>query len=177
MSKIEYDPERRQFTVNTRTKIYKLDKQEQSDLMDAMLSFSESNEPQIGIFWLDVNECDLFGVLTADFKSIKPDLKNRRIYPKLHYQVWSKLRYKALAKGDRETAKKFTGNYTQVHRGRVNYENGKFVVYVGDWLPDYIEMLTPLIQAYFNIDDESDIEYVIDEHWNIGRGFSGDKFL
>lgn len=151
-------------------------KKDHDELMNSMLSFAESDKPQVGIFWLDVTDSDLFGVHTEDFDKIQPDKNGRVIYPKLHYQVWNKDKYKAIAKKDIQLANKFKGDYTKVHRGRVNYENGKFLVYVGNWIPKYKDMLSALICAYFNLDPDQ-FKFVVDEHWNLNHGFSGDKFM
>lgn len=139
-------------------------------LVAAMQCFAESREPQIGIFWLDTDECDLFGIYKTDAAKIKPDRIGRRIYGKLA-DVWRKEHFKELAQNG--IAERFIGDYTMIPRGRVNQEGEEFVVYVGSWIDDLKSMLTPLINCYFNIDT---FRYEKDIHWELGHGFSGDKF-
>jgi hypothetical protein len=59
-------------------------------------------------------------------------------YPHLHRQVWAKEHFRAEAKQE-ET--KFTGDYTQVPRGRVAWNVNKFIVLVGKWAKPVAEEL------------------------------------
>ena len=132
-------------------------------LVAAMEGFAESHEPQIGIFWLDTDECDLFGIFKTEAAKVRPDRLGRRIFGKEHF--------KELAQ--KGIAERFVGDYTMIPRGRVNQEGEEFVVYVGSWIDELEPMLTPLINCYFNI---TDFRYEKDIHWELGHGFSGDKF-
>lgn len=85
--------------------------QEKHDsLVAAMECFAESREPQIGIFWLDTDECDLFGIFKTDSAKVKPDRMGRRIYGKLHADMWRKEHFKELAQ--KGTAERYFGDYT-----------------------------------------------------------------
>lgn len=140
------------------------------ELMDIMQSFSDDS-PKVGIFWYDIGNKDLFGIMTGDAnKYIRRDGKS--VYPKLHAQVWKKEHYRELAKCIPVDQQKFKGNYTTIPRGRINMTaEGKFEVYVGSWIQKYEDSITPLIKLYFNIEN---FTYVIDSHWELGHGFSGD---
>lgn len=150
-------------------------KNSDKSLLDSMKSLAESDKPQVGIFWFDKNEFELFGVHKSDADSVTPDSSGRRIYPKLHYQLWNKDKFRAKAKG--ENYLRFNGNYVDTPRGRVNKEGDEFILYVGDWIDEPYaqkDTLIELIKAEFNLDN---LTVVIDPHWNIGHGFSGDKFM
>ena len=66
---------------------------------------------------------------------------------------------------------KFTGDYTQIPRGRVAWNIDKFIVLVGKWAEENQEELTALINRYFALPY---FEFVYDEHWDLGHGWSGD---
>jgi len=140
------------------------------DLVKVMKSFAESSKPKIGIFWLDTDpdDPDLFGISKIDEDKIPTDNKGRKIYPKLHYQIYDKIKFKNRAKGIKDP--RFESDYTKIPRGRINKEGNKYVVYVGSWIKEYKDMLTPLIQYYFKLNK---FEYQIDSHWELGHGFSG----
>ena len=89
-------------------------------------------------------------------------------YPHLHRQVWAKEYFKAQAKHE-ET--KFKGDYTQVPRGRVAWNIDKFIVLVGHWAEPLLDELTALVEEEFSLPY---FEFVYDEHWDIGHGWSGD---
>lgn len=89
-------------------------------------------------------------------------------YPHLHRQVWAKEYFKAQAKHE-ET--KFKGDYTQVPRGRVAWNIDKFIVLVGHWAEPLLDELTALVEKEFSLPY---FEFVYDEHWDIGHGWSGD---
>ena len=146
-------------------------KDKHDSLVAAMANFAESREPQIGIFWLDTDECDLFGVCKTDAAKVRPDRMGRRIYGKLHADIWRKEHFKELAQSG--VAERYVGDYTMIPLGRVNQEGEEFVVYVGSWIDELAPMLTPLINCYFNIES---FRYEKDIHWELGHGFSGDKF-
>lgn len=87
----------------------------------------------------------------------------------LHKNIWQKEFYK-------NKDKRFQGDYTLIPIGRVfefkkdNKES--FKVFVGEWINKYTEAKEQIIEE-FNLQNQ-DIEFIIDEHWNIGQGWSGD---
>lgn len=156
-------------------KIIKNSKSNHDSLMNAMKSMAESDKPQVGIFWFDRDSFELFGVHKRDAELTPIDSSGRRIFNKLHYQVWNKDKYRAKALG--ENYLRFSGDYTKTPRGRVNKEGDKFLVYVGSWINEPYakkEILTELIKEEFNLPE---FDFVIDSHWEIGHGFSGDRFM
>ena len=66
---------------------------------------------------------------------------------------------------------KFKGDYTQIPRGRVAWTIDKFIVLVGKWAEPIQEELTALLEAEFSLPY---FEFVYDEHWDLGHGWSGD---
>ena len=82
--------------------------------------------------------------------------------------VWAKEYFRAQAK---HLDTKFKGDYTQVPRGRVAWTIDKFIVLVGKWAEPIQEKLTELLEQEFSLPY---FEFVYDEHWDLGHGWSGD---
>jgi len=149
-----------------------LTEEERKAQMDDMSSFVEPM-PSVGIFWYDPKDHTLFGVR-------KKELTPREVeeaaemgkpfinYPHLHRQVWAKEYFCAQAK---HTETKFKGDYTQIPRGRVAWTIDKFIVLVGHWAEPIQDELTELIEEAFALPY---FEFVYDEHWDLGHGWSGD---
>ena len=85
-------------------------------------------------------------------------------------QARSKLKeyFRAQAKNEKT---KFTGDYTQVPRGRVTWNIKKFIVLVGHWAEPIFNELTELVEQEFSFPY---FEFVYDHHWDLGHGWSGD---
>ena len=131
------------------------------------MEYSSQKHPQIGIFWYDVNKDDLFGVNKTDAEDLQfvhgydGDIKQ---YKYLHKDIWTK----EFRKGKDE---RFVGDYTMIPRGRVcqyNDERG-FTVYVGDWIDNYPQVKQEII---YEFDLPENTNFVKDEHWDIGHGWS-----
>ena len=135
---------------------------EHNGIIEAMRPYlNDEEKPQIGIFWYDEKENDFFGVNSLDYDEVQ-EINNRRTYPKLHKTVWQKQRH-------RGKDKHYLGDYTMVPRGRVNYENGEFVVYVGNWIDNYSKDVSELLTDYFNLNR---FRFKKDIHWDLGHGWS-----
>ena len=140
--------------------------------MADMKSFDEQM-PSVGIFWYDQEDHTLFGVYKKEVtpKEVE-DAAEKGIpfinYPRLHRQIWAKEYFKAQAK---HIETKFKGDYTQIPRGRVVWNIDKFIVLVGHWAEPILEELTELIEKEFSLPY---FEFVYDEHWDLGHGWSGD---
>lgn len=141
-------------------------------MMNDMRSFDEPM-PSVGIFWYDPVEKNFFGVNKQEItpKMIE-DAADNGIpyinYPTLHRQVWKKEYFRALATHE---STKFKGDYTQIPRGRVAWAIDKFVVFVGQWAKDLEPELTELIEKEFALPY---FDFLYDEHWDLGHGWSGD---
>ena len=102
---------------------------------------------------------------------------------KLHKNYWAKQHHRAKAKGDINSIFYIENNYTQIPRGRVFVRpDGSIYVAVGQWFKGEVNgkkvvdqvKVRELIADEFNLDD--DFEVMFDEHWDIGHGWSVDKF-
>ena len=149
-----------------------LSDKEKNAMMADMKSFDEPM-PAVGIFWYDPEEHDFFGVYKKELTpKMVEDAADKGLpfinYQTLHRQVWQKQYFRALANHE---PTKFTGDYTQVPRGRVSWNIDHFVVFVGQWANDKEEELTALIDKYFALPY---FEFRYDEHWDLGHGWSGD---
>jgi len=149
-----------------------LDKKSHDAQIADMATFAD-DMPSIGIFWYDLSDEILFGVYKSELtpKMVEEAADNGIPfinYPKLHRQIWAKEYYKAQA-AHSET--KFKGDYTQVPRGRVTWNIDKFIVLVGHWAEPIVDHLTELIEKEFSLPC---FEFVYDEHWDLGHGWSGD---
>ena len=146
--------------------------QQRAAQMADMKSFDEQM-PCIGIFWYDPEEHSFFGVHKKEITPREVEEAAEKgvpfiNYPKLHRQIWAKEYFKAQAKGE-ET--RFTGDYTQVPRGRVAWNVNKFIVLVGKWAEPIQDELTELLDKEFSLPY---FEFVYDYHWDLGHGWSGD---
>ena len=112
--------------------------------MADMASFDEQM-PCIGIFWYDPQEHNFFGVHKKEITPQMVEEAAEKGVPFINYEPT-----------------KFKGDYTQVPRGRVAWNIDKFIVLVGKWAEPIQEFSLP----YF--------EFVYDEHWDLGHGWSGD---
>ena len=152
---------------------------ESEDATNMMNGFEElmlnnmelQNEPSVGCFWFDVNKKVLFGV-NSTLASDVPYAPNSffgsptKTGRKLHYQIWSKETH-------RKKDHRFSGDYTKIPRGRVFEVEGRgFVICVGSWIENYPEA-EELIIDEFDLPVEN-TEILIDEHWNVGHGWSND---
>lgn len=130
------------------------------------------NEPEVGIFWYDPETDDLFGVKSASVEDVDYYQSNLfgcqvKTCRPLHYKVWEKEYF-------RGKDARFRGDYTLVPRGRVFYVKDRGpVVVVGHWINDY-PTAEDAILSEFNL--PKDTEFMIDEHWDLGHGWS-DKFM
>ena len=133
----------------------------------------ESNEyvgePEIGIFWYDINKHELFGVYsipagTVQFQKSNYFRGNVKTFSKMHYAVWKKEQYK-------KKDSRFQGDYTLVPRGRVfEIEDRGFLVCTGDWITKHPEAKNEILFEFDLPEDKT--EFIIDEHWDIGHSWS-----
>ena len=152
------------------------------EMIDVMSNFFDDGKPQVGIFWLDYAHNSLFGVQKDDAEKYVEERGSGTLH-KLHRTYWHKQHHRAVAKGDTNSIFFVENNYTLIPRGRVFVRpDGTPFVAVGHWINGEVngrnvideEIVRELIADEFNLPD--DFEFVIDEHWDIGHGWSGDKF-
>ena len=146
---------------------------DRASVMKAMMDneeYSESEHPQIGIFWYDVDNDMLFGVNKEDAENMEFGMSSKgdriKYYRKLHKSIWEKKRHQG-------RDKRFTGDYTLIPRGRVSqYEKDGFVVFVGDWIDEYPFVKDEIIEE-FELPENT--KFIKDTHWNIGHGWSEER--
>jgi len=125
-------------------------------------TFDEQDEPKVGIFWFDPDAGELFGVQKALAAELAFNSFGKKTIRQLHRTLWQKERNKGNPR--------YQGDYTSVPRGRVFEDVGAgFQVMVGSWFNEH-----PQVKAL--VIDEFDLgkakhEFVIDEHWELGRGW------
>ena len=155
--------------------------EEHEQLLDEMQQFMEP--VIVGIFWYNFLDEEL---LYPEGKPVNEiGWPKFRTYPKLHQDVWKKLHFKAIAKKNTESLAYQEKNYTKIPRGRIFIESldeNKYSVKVGNWINDGItyqngqhfeidkDVLRALLIAEFNLPE--DFEFTIDQHWDIGKGWS-----
>ena len=128
--------------------------QERTAQMNDMRSFDEQM-PCVGIFWYDPAEHSFFGV------------RKKEITPQMVEEV--------AEKGDPfisypEMQRELSVNESSMC-GRVVWSIDKFIVLVGEWAKPIQEELTELLEKEFSLHY---FEFVYDEHWDLGHGWSGD---
>lgn len=138
--------------------------------IEAMIdSFNEQDEPYVGPFWYDPDKKEVYGVVIALAKDrpfyYSPSWKkNVKTGSALHKSIWEKEYF-------RHKDKRFSGDYTIRPRGRVfEFENEGFKVMVGSWINDYPEAKEEILYVFQLPKNRT--EFVIDEHWDIGHGWS-----
>ena len=170
-----------------------LDEKGHQAQMDDMRSFDEPM-PSVGIFWYDPEEHVLFGVRKKELTPREVEEAAEKGVRYIDYsEDWAKAAsereenqsYLSYPEREQSRAKlkeyfraqakhiqtKFTGDYTQIPRGRVAWSVDKFIVLVGHWAEPIQEELTVLIEEAFALPY---FEFVYDYHWDLGHGWSGD---
>lgn len=149
------------------------DDAEMNAFREAMADNIDSqDDPKVGIFWYDTKADDLFGVTAIDLDTAPAYRSNLFDKPvqtckQLHYKIWAKEYHKG-------RDKRFQGDYTQVPRGRIFYVEGEgFIVTVGSWIKEY-PSCKELVMIEFDLPEDS-TRFEIDEHWELGHGWS-DKY-
>lgn len=59
----------------------------------------------------------------------------------------------------------------ETYAGRIVWNKDKFIVLVGKWAEPIQEELSTLLEREFSLPY---FEFVYDEHWDLGHGWSGD---
>lgn len=169
-------------TNSSDTNISTSDSESHTEMINVMSNFFDDGKPQVGIFWLDYSHNTLFGVQKDDAEKYVEERGIGTLH-KLHKTYWQKQHHRAVAKNDTNSIFYIETNYTLIPRGRVFVRpDGSVYVAVGHWINGEIngqkvinqQKVREAIADEFNLPDN--FEFVIDEHWDIGHGWSGDKF-
>ena len=128
--------------------------QERTAQMNDMRSFDEQM-PCVDIFWYDPADCSFFGV------------RKKEITPQMVEEAAEKGNpFICYPEGQRELS---VDSSRLV--GRVVWSIDKFNVLVGKWAEPIQKELTELLEKEFSLPY---FEFVYDEHWDLGHGWSGD---
>ncbi|MDR1005511.1 MAG: hypothetical protein LBL74_01420 [Bacteroidales bacterium] len=145
---------------------------EREQMMQLMRNnFDCQDEPKLGIFWYDKFGDELFGVVKIEATDVPyvNDKAERKTIKSLHKSWWKKQEMR-LAAGKEKNAI-FRQDYTQIPRGRIfQRRDGTFEIMCGSWMDDNIK---ELIIDEFDLQKQK-VEIVIDEHWELGHGWSED---
>lgn len=138
------------------------------DFIEEMRVFDADTSavPQLGIFWFDEDYESLFEVHT---KAFDPDrvVNGLLLYTKTHEFWWEKARSASCNRSSSLHSKCFN----EVPRGRVTFDDDRFIVNIGSWYEPYKDILRALIVEEFAI--PADFEFVVDESLELGHGFEG----
>lgn len=116
--------------------------------MAEMKSFDEQM-PSVGIFWYDPEEHSLFGVRK---KELMPLMVEEAAEKGVFFIDYGE-------------------SIAETYAGRIVWNKDKFIVLVGKWAEPIQEELSELIEQEFSLPY---FEFVYDEHWDLGHGWSGD---
>ena len=134
-----------------------LNEKDHAAQMADMKSFDEPM-PSVGIFWYDPEDHSLFGVRKKELTPREVEEAKGNGVDVIDYQL-STFNYQ------------LSTISLQIPRGRVTWTIDKFIVLVGHWAEPIQEELTELIEKEFALPY---FEFVYDEHWDLGHGWSGD---
>ena len=124
--------------------------------MEDMKSFDEQM-PCVGIFWYDPEDNTLFGVRKKELTPQMVEESRAKGVDVIDYPISSLLHQ--------------TSDIKRSVSGRVAWTIDKFIVLVGKWAEPIQEQLTELLEQEFSLPY---FEFVYDEHWDLGHGWSGD---
>ena len=134
-------------------------------------NFGIQEEPQVGIFWYDKDNDELFGVSKVFVNEIPFNRNDLKTAGTLHKTWWQKQRNKLLHK--KNPLGVFGKDYTAIPRGRIfQKKDGLFQMMCGNWINDHEKNhIVDLVKEEFNLQNVP-FELVIDTHWDIGHGWS-----
>jgi hypothetical protein len=119
--------------------------------MDDMRSFDEPM-PSVGIFWYDPAEKNFFGVHKKEITPREVEEAAEKGVPFICLDV------------------EFKSDFSR-QGGCVVWNVDKFEVKLGHWAEPILDELTELIEKEFSLPY---FEFIYDEHWDLGHGWSGD---
>jgi hypothetical protein len=150
---------------------------ENSITLDRAISVMADNldnqdSPKIGIFWYDIRNDDLFGVLFSQVSEARISNGLASINT-LHRDYWKRQYNKLKFKNNGTEVYPFIGGYQDTPRGRIFYDvkNEMFIIKVGSWINIYPNAKTLIIDE-FNLNGQQ-YQFEIDQHWEIGQGWEG----
>ena len=150
-----------------KARVREMSKDERKMAIDTMSdNFDIQNNPEVGIFWYDEAEDELFGVNKAFASELQFNANGYKNLGILHKDWWKKQQEKMLRK------KKPMGilgqDYTSVPRGRIwekkTDKDAIFQMMCGKWIEDYgREHIEYIVREEFNLQSVP-FEIVVDTH-------------
>ena len=131
--------------------------QERIALMNDMRTFDEQM-PCVGIFWYDPVDHNFFGVRKKEITPRMVEESAKKGDPFISYP---------------EMQRELSVDESSMC-GRVVWLIDKFIVLVGEWAEPIQEELTELLEKEFSLPY---FEFVYDEHWDLGHGWSGEIMM
>lgn len=130
----------------------------------------------VGIFWVDLESQELRDVEASQLQLIGKET-GQLTHNRTHKTKWQKAHRRAVEKKKQGLPydEYYLQDYTQIPRGRVWYDTQtqSYYVTVGDWYKEIESWLRPLLIEEFDIPE--DFEFKVQEHWQLGHGWSEDK--
>ena len=161
--------------ISQETNIRKMSKDERQRAMETMSNnFDIQNNPEVGIFWYDETEDELFGVNKAFASELRFNANGYKNLGILHKDWWGKQQNKLLRR--KKPMGMLGQDYTKVPRGRIwekkTCKDTIFQMMCGKWIEDYgREHIESIVRDEFNLQNVP-FEIVVDTHWDIGHGWS-----
>ncbi|GHV56662.1 hypothetical protein FACS1894182_03670 [Bacteroidia bacterium] len=147
-----------------------MSEQEREEMLTIMSdNFDYQSLPKLGIFWYDPHKDELFGVTKIEAMDVPfvNDKALRKTVRSLHKDWWKKQEMRL--KAGREKNHIFGHDYTKIPRGRLFQRRDEvFEVMCGSWMTPHI---MDLVIEEFDLQKQT-VEPVIDEHWELGHGWS-----
>jgi hypothetical protein len=135
-------------------------------------NFDFQNEPKVGIFWYDEKSDELFGVTKIEASELQFNNNGLKTVRALHKAWWKRRQMQARAKNQYTSV--FMQDYTQIPRGWIfETKDGLFQLMCGSWINEHI---VDLVKEEFDLQN-APFEVNVDEHWEIGHGWSEDYEL
>jgi hypothetical protein len=141
---------------------------EREVVMETMAdNFVNQDEPKVGIFWYSKDSNELFGISKIEANELQFNSNGLKTIKTLHKSWWQKQKNRAVSTGKDPGI--FTKDYTQIPRGRIfQRKDSVFQLMCGSWIDEHI---VDLVKEEFDLKNVQ-FEIVIDEHWEIGHGWS-----
>ena len=148
--------------------IKELSGSERNEVMSAMSAFlNRQDDPKLGIFWYNEEKDELFGISSIYSDEAQFNLNGKKTVKTLHKSWWIKQREKLKAR--KQSLGIFAQDYTMIPRGRIfQFSDGHFELMCGKWINDHI---VEMVKDEFNLHGVT-LSITIDEHWEIGHGWS-----
>jgi hypothetical protein len=149
-------------------KVREMSEEERKNIINSMSdNFTSQDDPKVGIFWYLPEKDELFGVSKVNAQELQFNSNGIKTISVLHKSWWQKQKNRLISK--KKDPGIFIKDYTDIPRGRVfQRKEGTFQLMCGSWITDDI---VEMVKEEFDLQNVP-FERIIDEHWEIGHGWS-----